>query len=618
MGDFDLTLKAVFEDIPTYSVLLSASPTGEGLVSEVSSGPYVAGASVEVQATPGVGKVFLRWEVGGSSVSTAANYTFTRPASNQSLVAVFEDVTTYSVSLSVSPSGAGSATEVSSGPYVAGASVEVQATAGEGYMFLRWEVGGSSVSTDANYTFTMPASNQSLVAVFEEVVSGFFSLSLISSPGLAGSVSGSGEYEQGDIVNLSMTNNVGWTFLYWMQDGEVIGTEKNLAYTMHGADAVVYAFSELTGSMANARVEPEPEQIPEPLPQPEPQQEPEPEPEVLRGTYKLNNIDLAAQFGFIPRQVGKTNLAVSGCWDMPERLGKSFYDWEDQDGIEPYVAGPELRWSGRDVLLTGLLHGTDQADGLSKLYDLYAHLSALDSVALLECELGSWNVMVNGEVKAEHINEGWYTVDIPFRQPVVYMNAAVTEAEDLGNDLGIDSRSFKDLGFIFLSLEQGYNRPAPKGLTITSFPYESERVNKIGPGEIKMEGVFLSADYSVFKSRLNGLYSLLSQPGLRSIIVDGQVLHRVFVKNGVQVKDVRITGDGQVTAVLTINFTEGEQSVINWDYLTDVDGNILLNESGDKLMIIPDDTAVVMDQFVADGFGQLILTKEGEKIVIKK
>lgn len=616
VAGYGYDLVAEFEDIPKWDVTLSANPPEGGTVEEITSGPYAEDEDFEIEATPAPGYRFVDWTIYGLYFYDQPYYEGTMGTEDLPLVANFELIPTYTVTIEVTPEGGGTVEEITTGPYETGEIVQLRATAAEGYRFVRWKNGAVEQTTNPEFNFNMGGQNLVLTAEFEESAPVFFSLSVVSSPGLAGSVTGSGDYEAGDKVPLMATNNTGWTFLYWMQDGEVIAETKSFEFTMPAENATVYAFSELTGSMANARVEPE--QVPEPLAQPEPQEEEAPEEDVLRGIYKLNNIDLAERFGFIPRQSGNTNLAISGCWDMPERIGKTFHDWEDQDGIEPYVAGPEIRWSGRDILLTGLLKGDDQADGLAKLYDLYAHISALDSVALLECELGSWNVMVNGEVKAEHISEGWYLVDIPFRQPVVYINAPVVEPSDLGNELGIDSRSFADLGFIFLRLEQSYNRPAPKGLTITSWPYESERVNKIEAREIKLQGVFLSPDYSTFKNRLNGLYSLLAQPGLRSIIVDGQVLHRVFVKDGVQVQDVRITGDGQVTAVITINFTEGEASVINWDYLADAEGNIILNDEGNKLLIIPDDTEVVMDQFLADGFGQLILTKEGEKIVIKK
>ncbi|MHB8125273.1 MAG: InlB B-repeat-containing protein [Desulfitobacteriaceae bacterium] len=52
------------------------------------------------------------------------------------------------------------------GEYLKGASVTVTATANSGYTFVNWTEGGSPVSTDAAYTFTLDTTNRTLVANF--------------------------------------------------------------------------------------------------------------------------------------------------------------------------------------------------------------------------------------------------------------------------------------------------------------------------------------------------------------------------------------------------------------------------------------------------------------------
>jgi len=73
--------------------------------------------------------------------------------------------TTCTVSLSANPADGGTVT--GGGTYAPGTSITITATPNSGYAFVCWKdaVFGTTVSTDATYTFT--ASNRTLVAVFE-------------------------------------------------------------------------------------------------------------------------------------------------------------------------------------------------------------------------------------------------------------------------------------------------------------------------------------------------------------------------------------------------------------------------------------------------------------------
>ena len=232
---------AEFETIPTFTVGLSVSPSGFGSTSETTTGPYLEGASVEVVATPSAGKRFLRWEEGSVEVSTSATYSFIMGAANRSLVAIFETIPTFTVGLSVSPSGFGSTSETTTGPYLEGASAEVVATASAGKRFLRWEEDSVEVSTSATYSFIMGAANRTLVAIFETETK---ALTLTPTPGAGGTLTGAGSYAPGTGVDLGATSNEGWSFSYWMSGGEVISTNPNFTFTMPADAATVFAFFE--------------------------------------------------------------------------------------------------------------------------------------------------------------------------------------------------------------------------------------------------------------------------------------------------------------------------------------------------------------------------------------
>ncbi len=75
---------------------------------------------------------------------------------------------TYALILAVEPEGTG--TVSGAGEYVEGATVPVSATPAEGYQFVNWtDTDGATISTQASFTFTMPAAATTLIANFEDI-----------------------------------------------------------------------------------------------------------------------------------------------------------------------------------------------------------------------------------------------------------------------------------------------------------------------------------------------------------------------------------------------------------------------------------------------------------------
>ncbi|MFW5647534.1 MAG: S-layer homology domain-containing protein, partial [Candidatus Alkaliphilus sp. MAG34] len=73
----------------------------------------------------------------------------------------------YTLGLKADPVSGGKVT--GSGKYKEGAKIGVTASANEGYDFINWTIDGAEVSTDAVFTYTMPAKDVTLVANFKEI-----------------------------------------------------------------------------------------------------------------------------------------------------------------------------------------------------------------------------------------------------------------------------------------------------------------------------------------------------------------------------------------------------------------------------------------------------------------
>ena len=160
----NMTLTAVFEqDKAKYTVTLETSPSGGGTAT--GGGSYEDGTAVTVKATANSGYHFAGWKEGEATVSTEAEYTFTA-SKDIELTAVFEqNKAKYTVGVTASPTAGGTVT--GGGTYEDGTSVTVKATANSDYHFAGWKEGEATVSTEAEYTFTV-SKDVELIAVFEK------------------------------------------------------------------------------------------------------------------------------------------------------------------------------------------------------------------------------------------------------------------------------------------------------------------------------------------------------------------------------------------------------------------------------------------------------------------
>src|SRR5690606_18610552 len=128
------------------------------------AGTYPDGSVLALTAAAAPGYQFVNWTENGIQVSTNPTYTFTCTSGNRTSVANFTPVV-YTITAAASPTAGGSTT--GGGPYNHGSTATVVATANSGYQFTNWTEGGSTVSTNASYSFTV-TSDRSLVANFTQ------------------------------------------------------------------------------------------------------------------------------------------------------------------------------------------------------------------------------------------------------------------------------------------------------------------------------------------------------------------------------------------------------------------------------------------------------------------
>jgi hypothetical protein len=104
------------------------------------------------------------------------------------------------------------------GTYESGTTCTVTATSNEGYTFMYWTVNGAVASTQAEYTFVVPA-DCNLVAHFTLPLC----ITATANPIEGGTVSeGEAFYDYGTFVTLTATPNEGFLFNSWKKNGTVV------------------------------------------------------------------------------------------------------------------------------------------------------------------------------------------------------------------------------------------------------------------------------------------------------------------------------------------------------------------------------------------------------------
>jgi hypothetical protein len=211
--------------LTTYTLSVSVNPQGAGSVYP-SGGEYRPGMQIALVAIPESGYTFSHWSGGASG--TASNITVTMD-SDKGITAYFETevsppVDTYTLTMDVSPSGAGSVSP-SSGEYDAGTEVTLAAAAASGYAFDHWS--GGATGTTSDITITMD-SDKSVTANFRIMT---YALTTNISPSGAGAVSPSGgEYYSGVLVTLIASPASGYAFDHW--GGDALGNTSKITVTM--------------------------------------------------------------------------------------------------------------------------------------------------------------------------------------------------------------------------------------------------------------------------------------------------------------------------------------------------------------------------------------------------
>ena len=226
----------------SFYAMLSGSASGRTLAVGVMTDPNDPSTFVQVGSTISPTDTYAKYSVMLSSYSGSGHYIAIQHYSTDNGHTFIDNlevkqVASYTVSVSANPSAGGSAS--GGGTYLDGSSCTVTATPNPGYAFTNWTVNGSSVSTNASYTFTV-TSNRTLVANFSQLT---YTISVSAQPSAGGTVTGGGSsYTYNQNCTVTATPNTDYAFESWTEGGSVVSTNASYSFDVTGSRNLVANF----------------------------------------------------------------------------------------------------------------------------------------------------------------------------------------------------------------------------------------------------------------------------------------------------------------------------------------------------------------------------------------
>ena len=225
--------------IPTYAVTVTTDGNGAATADPTEA---KAGDTVTVTITPNEG--YMLDTVTGADDwaydETTGTGTFTMPASDVTISVTFKTLppaTQYNITKRITGSG----TVDVPAKAAEGEIVTVTATPDEGYTLRALKVNGEDVTAqhlaNGSYSFTMPAGNVTIEAVFDEVQEGEYCIRVVVY-GLGTAFADKTTAEPGETVTITTEDNIGYVFSYIEVNGVGQGAGVK-TFTMPAEDVTV-------------------------------------------------------------------------------------------------------------------------------------------------------------------------------------------------------------------------------------------------------------------------------------------------------------------------------------------------------------------------------------------
>ena len=226
------TLSASFS-LNSYDLTVLAGSGG----SVTGNGSFSHGSNPSISAIPNTGYSFDRWNGEGTADSNASSTTVDMSQA-RTLSASFS---LNSYDLTVLAGSGGSVT--GSGSFSHGTNPSISATPDTGYSFNGWN--GEGIADPSAPSTTVDMSQARSISASFSLNS--YDLTVLAESG--GSVTGSGSFPHGSLVNVSATPNSGYSFVQWVGAGISDSTAPNTTLIMNSDQSITAQFAQSEQSL---------------------------------------------------------------------------------------------------------------------------------------------------------------------------------------------------------------------------------------------------------------------------------------------------------------------------------------------------------------------------------
>ncbi len=293
-------------------------------------------------------------------------------------------------------------------------------------------------------------------------------------------------------------------------------------------------------------------------------------------SYTLNGTDLST-LGVIEGQAPKSNIALSGHWNLPKRIGQLDHSWAEDHSVQAYVDADELFFDGREILFYANMFG-ERPTLDNNLFGLNALIDGLTDLVTFSTPYGDFSVYV--KKMTSKIYNGAYSLIFTFREPIVTLSGGSLPSTS-SDVLMFDGIPFLSFG-LYLEKHNGlYDLSNPKEQFVTKYGAEGYQITNRTGNELILKTTLISTSLNDLQSKILNLYLLFSSADERVVTIDDIAID-CFATKGFTINNIIRTESGYV-AIFTINLIVTNVSATA--YITEDAGDDILTTEDDKIII---------------------------------
>lgn len=261
--------------------------------------------------------------------------------------------------------------------------------------------------------------------------------------------------------------------------------------------------------------------------------------------YQINGIALE-EYGVKTTPVN-SSFGLSGIWDLPARGGKTFHNWGNENGIEPYVDYFDIWFLPRNITLNCSINESDGNLLKARVDELFQALQS-NTENLLQLRVVDtgkiYRVYLSTEINVEYLKPGCADFALQFIEPFPVIPTELPG--EFGANGGIDGIPFRALGIAGITETKGlYSRPAIKALQYTGEGGNKEfSGTKTEAKTIELSAAIKCQNLTDFGNKVDALQAVFSAPGLRKLKLIIGYSADVFAASGFTISNIYAVSGG--------------------------------------------------------------------------